>query len=146
VTLLTGAQDWPWRSTVLRTSAAVCLLLIWTANSAASDCPSYAEREWAFTGHLVNRISPGPPDYESVTSGDRPVTRWYLQLPWPACFEEHRYLSKFQLALTPQVVDKYRDLLGKEIRVEGTLEEGVAGRHTTALVLNVSNLVWLGRD
>ena len=127
----------------MRKAAAMLLALTWTSSSAAGECESFAGRQWEFTGHLVNRIFPGPPNYESVTSGDKPVTRWYLQLRWPACFAEHKYLTQFQLALTPGEVDKYRPLLGKEIRVEGTLEEGAAGLHTTALVVNVSSLVLL---
>jgi Domain of unknown function (DUF4431) len=124
----------------MRTAAAMFLALIWNSNAAAYECPSFAGREWEFTGHLVNCITPGPPDYESVTSGDEPITRWYLQLPWPVCFEEHRRVIKFQLVLTPQEVDRYRQFLGKQIRVRGTLEEGAPG-YTTELVVNVSSLV-----
>jgi hypothetical protein len=113
--------------------------------SASSECAPFAGREWEFTGHLVNRVFPGPPNYESVTGGDKPVTRWYLQLRWPACFAEYRYLTRFQLALNPEEVDRYRPLLGKEIGVTGTLVEGAAGLHTTALVVNVSSLVRLSR-
>lgn len=130
----------------MRTSAAIFLALTWTSSSHASECPSFAGREWEFTGHLVNRISPGPPNYESVTSGDKPVTRWYLQLPWPACFDEYKHLTRFQLSLEPQEVDRYRQFLGKEVIVRGTLEEGVPGGHSTSLVVNVSSLVRLGRE
>ena len=130
----------------MRTAAALFLTLTWTSTSAASECAPFAGREWEFTGHLVNRITPGPPNYESLTSGDKPVTRWYLQLRWPACFAEHRYLTRFQLALKPEEVERYRPLLGKEIKVTGTLAEGAAGLHTTALVVNVSSLVRFGRE
>lgn len=129
-----------------RIATALLLPLVWTSSSAAGECPSFAGREWELTGHLVNRIFPGPPDYESVTSGDKAVTRWYLQPPWSACFAEHGHLTEFQLSLTPQEVDRYRQFLGKEIRVNGTLEEGVPGRHTTALVVNVSGLTRLERN
>lgn len=124
----------------MRTASAMFLALIWTSGAAAGECPSYAGREWGFTGHLVNRVFPGPPDYESVTSGDQPVVRWYLQLPWPACFAEYRHLVRFQLSLNAEEVERYRPLLGKQIRVKGTLEEGAPGRHDTALVVNVSHL------
>ena len=124
----------------MRIAAATFLALIWAAAADAGGCPTFAGREWEFTGYLVNRIYPGPPNYESVTSGDKPVTRWYLQLRWPACFAEYRDLSKFQLSLTPQEVDRYRQFLGKEINVKGTLEEGVPGLHTTSLVVHVSSL------
>ena len=129
----------------MRTAASMFLTLIWTLSSAASECPAFAGQEWEFTGHLVNRVVPGPPNYESVTSGDQPVTHWYLQLPWPACFAEYKYLTQLQLALKPEEVDRYRQFLGKEIRVKGTLEEGAPGRHTTSLVVNVSSLVRLQR-
>jgi len=129
----------------MRTFTATFLALMWTSSSPAGECPAFAGREWEFTGHLVNRISPGPPNYESVTSGDKPVTRWYLELPWPACFDEYEHLTKFQLSLEPQEIDRYRRFLGKEIRVRGTLEEGVPGRHTTSLVVTVSSLVRFGR-
>lgn len=116
------------------------LALTWASSSAADECAPFAAREWKLAGHLVNRIFPGPPNYESVTSGDKPVTRWYLQLRWPACFAEYRYLTRLQLVLKPEEVDRYRPLLGKEISVKGRLEEGAAGLHTTALVVNVSSL------
>jgi len=130
----------------MRTAAAMLLPLIWTSNSAAGECPAFTGREWEFTGHLVNLIFPGPPNYESVTSGDKPVTRWYLQLPRPACFAEYKYLTQIQLSLKPGEINRYRQFLGKEIRVKGTLEEGVPGRHTTPLVVNVSSLVRLGSE
>jgi len=130
----------------MRTAVAMLLPLIWTYSSAADGCPAFTGREWEFTGHLVNQIFPGPPNYESVTSGDEPVTRWYLQLPWPACFAECKYLTLFQLALKPEELDRYRQFLGREVRVRGTLQEGVPGHHTTSLVVNVTSLVRLGSE
>ena len=118
---------------------ATLLSLIWASGSAADECPEFASQEWQFTGHLVNRITPGPPDFASLSGGDEPVTRWYLQLSWPACFAEYRYLTRFQLALDAEEVARYRRFLGKEIRVTGTLAEGT-GAHTTALVVNVTSL------
>ncbi|MGH8224111.1 MAG: DUF4431 domain-containing protein, partial [Woeseiaceae bacterium] len=56
------------------------------------------------------------------------------------------HLTLFQLSLKPEELHRSRQLLGKEIRVKGTLEEGVPGRHTTALVVNVSSLIRLGRE
>jgi len=126
---------------MVRPAATVLFALTWSSISAASSCPSFAGRQWEFIGHLVNRIYPGPPDYQSVTSGDEPIERWYLQLTWPACFAEHRDLTRFQLDLNQEEVDRYRPFLGKQIRVKGTLEEGEPGRYTTALAVRVSSLV-----
>ena len=74
------------------------------------------------------------------------MTRWYLQLSWPVCFAEYKRLTLFQLSLKPEEVDRYRQYLGKEIRVKGTLEEGVPGHFTTPLAVNVSSLARLGRE
>lgn len=126
---------------MLRYAVVTLFAVIQTSSVAAHECPTFSGREWTFTGHFVNRVFPGPPDYESVTSGDQPVTRWYLQLPWPACFAEYKQLTKIQLDLAPQEVDRYRQFLGRQVTVEGTLEEGIPGRHTTSLVMNVSSLV-----
>ena len=130
----------------MRTAAAMLLLLVWTPGSVAYECPDFAGREWDFVGHLVANTFPGPPDYESVTSGDEPVSRWYLQLPYAACFSEYAHQTLIQLSLQPEELEKYRQFLGKQIRVKGTLEEGVPGRHTTPLVMKVSSLARLGID
>ena len=130
----------------MRNAAAMLLLLIWTPGSVAYECPDFAGRNWDFVGHLVADTFPGPPDFESVTSGDSPVSRWYLQLPYAACFSEHAHQTLFQLSLEPEEFEKYRQFLGKQIRVKGTLAEGVPGRHTTPLVINVSSLAKLGID
>lgn len=128
-----------------RTTSAMLSALIWASSATAHECPAFASQEWEFTGHLVNRIFPGPPDFESVSSGDEPLTRWYLQLSSPACFAEYRFVSRFQLVLDPVDVARYRKLIGKEIRVTGNLAEG-KGAHTTALVVNVTNVALLRRN
>lgn len=128
-----------------RTTSAMLSALIWASSATAHECPAFASQEWEFTGHLVNRIFPGPPDFESVSSGDEPLTRWYLQLSSPACFAEYRFVSRFQLVLDPEDVARYRKLVGKEIRVTGKLAEG-KGAHTTALVVNVTNVALLRRN
>ena len=132
------AQLIHWTPRVQR-PAATLLALVWASSSAADACPAFAGQEWEFTGHLVNRVFPGPPDFESVSSGDEPIVRWYLQLSWPACFAEDRHVTRFQLALDPEEIARYRQFLGKEIRVVGTLSEG-SGVHTTALVMDVIDL------
>jgi hypothetical protein len=136
----------PATAAIARISVAMILPLLWAPVSSADRCPPHAGREWEFTGHLVNRITAGPPDFESVTSGDEPITRWYLQLPWPACFAEHRHLPRFQLAFDPEELERYRPLLGKQVTVKGTLEEGVPGRHTTSLVIDVYSIARWERD
>ena len=128
--------------TQTQTTGAMLLALIWASSSTAHECPEFAGQEWEFTGHLINRIIPGSPDFKSISGGDEPLTRWYLQLSSPACFAEYRYVSRIQLALDPEEVARYRKFIGKRVRVTGKLIEGKGG-HTTALVANVTNLAVL---
>ena len=125
-----------------QTTGAMLLALIWASSATAHECAAFASQEWEFTGHLVNRIYPGPPDFKSISSGDEPLTRWYLQLSSPACFAEHQYVSRIQLALDPEEVARYRKFIGKEVRAAGHLAEG-KGAHTTVLVMSVTNFALL---
>jgi hypothetical protein len=129
-----------------RATVAMLLPLMWSSGSAADRCLPYAGQEQELTGHLVNRIFPGPPDYESVTSGDKPITRWYLQLSWPVCFAEYRYMTRFQLLFDPGELDRYQALLGRQVTVKGDLVEGLPGRHTTSLVIDVASIERWERD
>lgn len=130
----------------MREIATLFLSLIWASGSVAHECPAFSDREWEFVGHLVTQTYPGPPNYESISGGDEPVTRWYLQLPSAICFTNYDHQYLFQISLKPEDFERYRQLLGREIRVQGTLEEGVAGYHRTALILKVSNVAQLGVD
>src|SRR5262245_43371655 len=123
-----------------RSAVAILVALASTSGFAAGGCPPYAAQEWEFTGHLVNRVYPGPPDYESISGGDAPVTRWYLQLSWPACFAEFKHVLRFQLAPTPEDVEKYRELLGKRITVRGRLAQAAPDAYSTPLVFDVTSL------
>jgi len=130
----------------MRAVASLLLSVIWASGSVAYECPVFSDHEWEFVGHIVTHTYPGPPNFESISGGDKPVTRWYLQLPSAVCFSNYHHQFLFQLSLKPEEFERYRQFLGKEIRIKGTLEEAVAGYHRTPLILNVSSLVRLGVD
>ena len=130
----------------MRAATSLVLSLIWASDSVAYECPAIADREWEFVGHIVTQTYPGPPDYESISGGDKPLTRWFLQLPRAVCFRHYHHQYLFQLLLTPEDFERYRQFLGKEIRIKGRLEEAAAGDHRTRLVLNVSSLDRVGTD
>src|SRR5687768_14839285 len=79
-------------------------------------CLQYGPIEIA--GTIVQHTYAGPPDYESVTKGDRPLTVWKLQLDERICVDANsRYPREaiqleIELALTPEQYRQYRPLLG----------------------------------
>jgi hypothetical protein len=110
----------------------VSALLAVAAPAAALEfsCLQYGPIQIA--GMLVQHTYAGPPDYESVTKGDAPVTVWKLQLDQRICVDANtRYPREavqieIELALTPEQYRQYRPLLGRKVRVAGELEHGGA--------------------
>ena len=96
-------------------------------------------------GMLVQHTYAGPPDYESVTKGDAPLTVWKLQLDERICVDANtRYPRELiqieiELALTPEQYRQYRPLLGQKVRVTGELKHGGAS-HQKPLVIEPDDL------
>lgn len=107
------------------------------SGSIADECLRYGVV--SLTGRLVQQTYPGPPDYESVTKGDKPLVIWILQLDrgicvagsdstYPRAYSEREIqvvLGTDQYARTDQYA-QYRHLLGKKITVTGRLLAGGA--------------------
>ncbi len=109
------------------------VLLLGVAPAAAAldySCLQYGPVEIA--GRIVRQTHAGPPDYESVTKGDKPVTIWILQLDDRVCVDaDRRYPREWiqreiELALTPEQHRQYRSLLGQKVIVTGDLKHGGA--------------------
>ena len=128
---------------MIRTAALMLGLSLCAGNALACDCATFRGSELDFTGRLVALTFPGPPNYESIVSGDAPETHWYLQLPKAECWSEFNHQLFYQLLLSAEDFDKYRSLLGSEVRVRGTLEEAISGHHHTPLVMTVKSLAKL---
>jgi len=107
------------------------------SGSIAAECLRYGVV--SLTGRLVQQTYPGPPDYESLTRGDKPLVIWILQLDRGICVagSDSSYRSTYsereiqlvlgadQYARTDQYA-QYRHLLGKKITVTGRLVAGGA--------------------
>jgi hypothetical protein len=109
------------------------VIVLFTALPAAAleySCLQYGPIQIA--GTIVQHTYAGPPDYESVTKGDAPRTVWILQLDERICVEANRSYPRepiqleIELALTPQQYQRYRQLLGRKVRVTGELKHGGA--------------------
>ena len=123
----------------------VIALLAVAAPAAALEfsCLQYGPIQIA--GMLVQHTYAGPPDYESVTKGDAPLTVWKLQLDERICVDaDTRYPREIiqfeiELALTPGQYQQYRRLLGQKVRVAGELKHGGAN-YQKRLVIEPSDI------
>ena len=120
------------------------------SGSLAAQCLYYGDV--SLTGRLVQQTYPGPPDFESVTKGDKPLVIWILQLDIGACIissdpsypnvynerEIQLVLGADQYARTDQYA-KYRSLLGKKIAVTGSLQPG-GGKYEKRQVLALRSI------
>jgi len=121
------------------------LLLIGWSGSLAAACLHYGAV--TLTGRLVQQTYPGPPDYESVTHGDKPLVIWALQVDRGICVDASNTSNpsayderEIQIVLgadqyaSSREYGPYRQLLGAKITVTGTLLPGGA-RYDKRLVL-----------
>jgi hypothetical protein len=116
--------------------ASLCL------QEAAATCLEYVESQ--VVGSLVTRTFPGPPNYESITAGDRLESFFFVLLAKPIC------LSKGKSSLEPALEevrevqlllanDKVRvalqPFLGSEVSCTGTPLGAHTGHHHAQLLL-----------
>jgi hypothetical protein len=106
--------------------SAACL-----SGRAVAYCLEYGAN--SLTGTLVRQTYPGPPDYESLTAGDRPLVIWVLVLDYTVCVAHagHKlpredYEREVQLVFKNGQQAQYRSLLGKRVTVAGNLRHGYA--------------------
>ena len=118
--------------------------------SRAARCLYYGDV--SLTGRLVQQTYPGPPDFESVTTGDTPLVIWLLQLDTSVCIESSSpsypnvynereiqvVLGSDQYARTERYA-AYRHFLGKRIGVTGRLVPG-GGKYEKPYVITVQTI------
>lgn len=112
--------------------------------SAKADCLSYEPNRVSVAGTLTRIVFPGPPNYESVARGDRPEPYFVLRLQQPVCVkgrgqaEDEPFISDvlaIQLGLTEPQYDQFRPLIGKQVRLSGSLVAATTGAHHTPVML-----------
>jgi hypothetical protein len=94
-----------------------------TSGSVAAECLRYGDV--SLTGRLMQQVYAGPPDFESVTKGDKPIVIWILLLENGICVRDGdasfpRAISEREIQLVSDT-DRYRHLVGKNIFVAGKL-------------------------
>jgi Domain of unknown function (DUF4431) len=96
---------------------------------AAADCLEYGPNN--LYGTLVRQTYAGPPDYKSISRGDKPLVIWVLLLNQLTCVVDSYSRSygnygerEVQLVLQEGQYEEYRNLLGKKVVVTGNLKRG----------------------
>jgi hypothetical protein len=121
----------------------VASLAIPLATPAKSDCLSYEPSRVSIQGALNRVIFPGPPNFQDVERGDKPEPYFVLQLQQPVCVDKGKYedepslsdILSIQLGLTGPQYSQFRSLLGKRVRLSGTLSAATTGHHHTPVML-----------
>jgi hypothetical protein len=103
-------------------------------------------------GKLALYTFPGPPNYQSVTGGDRAESVWILILNQPICAAEDLLAStavqkpevkEVQLILVDNAMDRsFREesVLSETVSITGTLSEAENAHHRTPIVFEVVNM------
>lgn len=101
------------------------------------------------TGKIIEKTYPGPPNFESITEGDKALTAWFLVIDKPICaladteltgehLENIEPQKTFQLVLKNH--EPHNDLLNKTASVTATPYTRHTAYHQTPLLLEVKTL------
>jgi hypothetical protein len=116
----------------------------------ADSCLSYEPAAVRFTGVLVRRVLPGPPNYESIQQGDAPEPTFFVVLTRPICVsgdstsevntETEAGLDTIQVGPDDSNWTPFRRLVGRRVEVSGTLSHAITGHHRTRVVMAVGTI------
>lgn len=117
------------------------------SGSLQAQCLDYEPAVVSLSGTLVRQIFPGPPNYKSVAHGDAAERVWILRLRKPICvnvadhFDIHENGQKqVQLVLEPERYKRFRNLVGKQVTVMGTLFHAHTAHHHKKLLLTATKM------
>jgi len=123
---------------MLRHFACLSALLLAASTAANAQCLPGQPSVVRLTGVLERVTFAGPPNYESVQSGDAPETYFVLRLPAPVCVLDSDQsaisANRLQLLLEPEQYKLFRPRLGKRITLPGELWSAETGHHHTPLM------------
>jgi len=118
-------------------------ILLPLISTTAFACPSGGGAEITINGVVSIETHPGPPNYESVESGDRAESNWFVTLEKPMCFSPDQdymdsgvTINKLQLLLY-KMKGKINMKEGKKYTFTGTTVPSHTGHHRTKVMLEV---------
>jgi len=123
----------------------IYLLVFISFTAIANQCINYKNTE--IKGTLYRQTFPGPPNYESLASGDMAETYFLLKLPLPKCVADDKEgeklqenfdsITDIQLVLTGQsTYNSLQFFIGKPITCTGNLFSAITGHHHTKVLLS----------
>jgi hypothetical protein len=122
------------------------LLLLLASQALAAECLGYSPIE--LRGVLRSETFPGPPNYESVATGDKAETYFFVVPAEPLCVRQGDTsglepaatgVRRVQLIFFDlSAYDKLRPFLGKEVRCTGKLIGAHTGHHHSEVLLTNS--------
>lgn len=136
--------------------AAVAIMLMAISGAydilAAPDggCLPYGPTKVEIMGRLERRTFPGPPNFESVDSGDRPETGFYLSLATPFCTVGDENdpsttpqddVQLVQIVLNDQGYALLSPKLGQVVRIRGRLFSAHTGHHHAPVLLEFEDMM-----
>lgn len=126
--------------------AIAALLFVTCGAASASPCLDY--RETTLRGTLSSETFAGPPDYESIASGDSAETYFFITLLAPVCVSAGssdlepaiQSLQRIQLIFESDAAqksyDSLRPHLGELIECRGVLLGSHTGHHHSEVMLD----------
>ena len=129
-----------------RILTSVIVLLVLAASGARSQCLKPNVQTVTLKGLVFARDFPGPPNYESIRSGDERIRYWILRLNKPICVDGDDIGAAVSNIRELQIVFKedtfykrYSTLVRKRARfqVVGTLFHWNTGHHVRQILIEV---------
>ena len=121
-------------------------LTLFFLSRAVFSCPSGSGADIVIRGTVSIETYPGPPNYESVKSGDRAEKYWFVTLAKSMCFDPDEqfmdsevYIKKLQLLLF-RMMGEVHLKAGEKYEFTGTTTPAITGHHRTKVMLEVSNI------
>lgn len=127
----------------------VLSFIAFTGKAQSEECLSYWPVKVRLTGTMVEKIFPGPPEFESIEKGDEPVTEWILKLKKPVCVNANEerdlsFVSETNIKTIQLVIHgkytRYEHLVDKNVVAEGTLYHQETGYHFTKVLMEVTDI------
>ena len=138
-----SGQRSAFRARITFGAAILLSALLMPARAIAQQCLHYEPDTVRIAGVLEQLTFPGPPNYQSISNGDRPQTGYYLRLPNSICtIESPDYEAKTGVKLVQLVLDSLgfatlRPQVGKSVTLVGTLFPAQRPSHHAPILLTV---------
>jgi hypothetical protein len=108
-----------------------------------AECINLEGSELDITGAVSKEVFPGPPNYESISAGDKAETYWFITVQEDICVNDSdiQKINKFQLFFEPSNSSSKVLIEAKSYNINGISFMGVSGHHRTSVLIEVTNVV-----